>query len=257
MASTRGIWPKDWLRVLTQAMAIVASILVAFAIDAWWDERNDQRWQTEQLIALHDEFVANREELTWVVRMDNWIADSIEAMLAELRTMEPGSQVQIPELQIRALGAWRTSDIAMGALDALLASGRLGDIENADLRRALAEWPAEVEDVQEDEALARDFLPTVLVPTLLGQGLIDTAYKFSSPTEFRRQSEATGQTIEVTATQDLIEIAAVRIWNARLAGSSVERLIGRLDRTVKILETELDERGVSSAAPGHRDDGGI
>jgi len=32
-----------WKRLVLEATAIVASILLAFAIDAWWDERQDRK----------------------------------------------------------------------------------------------------------------------------------------------------------------------------------------------------------------------
>lgn len=246
----KGVPVRQWLTVSAEAIAIVASILVAFAIDAWWEERNDQRWQTEQLMALRDEFAANQEALTWVRRMDERFAETIEGILDELRAHEPGDVIEVEKRRLGALAAWRTSDVATGALDALLASGRLGDIENAELRQALAGWPSAVLDVQEDESLARDFLPNVLVPTLLGQGLIDAVYEFSSPADFRAQRESDSvEMVPVPVSRELIEIAAVRVWNTRLAEMSVRRLQGRLERILDMLDAELARRGVDRPPP--------
>ena len=188
---------RQWFAVIPQALAIVASILVAFAVDAWWEERNDQRWQTEQLIALRDEFVANRDALIEVVRDDRRIADEVQALLSKLKGSDIGDVVLVDASNVAALTAWRTSDVATGALDALLASG-LAEIEEPELRRRLAEWPSDVQNIQEDEILARDFLPNVLVPALLGQGLIDASYENQTAffrrgaTRFRRGAPAGG-----------------------------------------------------------------
>jgi hypothetical protein len=36
-----------WTRIAVESIAIVASILVAFAIDAWWEERQERRIDAE------------------------------------------------------------------------------------------------------------------------------------------------------------------------------------------------------------------
>ena len=43
-------------------MAIVASILLAFAVDAWWAERLDRRTELEELNRLEQEFAENDEQ---------------------------------------------------------------------------------------------------------------------------------------------------------------------------------------------------
>ena len=241
--------PKLWWTVGAQAVAIVASILVAFAIDAWWEERGEQRWQTAQLVALRDEFAANGEGLNRVVGMDTRIAQSIQEAVVELKAHEAGDTVQMDASRIAALTGWRTSDIATGALDALLASGRLGDIDNAELRQALADWPSVVQDVREDEALARDFLPNVLVPGLLGQGVIDLAYEsqYRIFTNFRERQDAPPEMVSVTVTPELIELATVRVSHARLAAGSVGRLQKKLGTITDMIDAELEARGVSHA----------
>jgi hypothetical protein len=52
-----------WKRISVEAAAIVASILLAFAIDAWWDDRLDQQQEDEVLAILLAEFEDNRTEL--------------------------------------------------------------------------------------------------------------------------------------------------------------------------------------------------
>ena len=42
------IQPLPWKRLVAEAAAIVLSILLAFAIDAWWDDRGERR--AEQLL---------------------------------------------------------------------------------------------------------------------------------------------------------------------------------------------------------------
>ena len=56
-----------WKRLAAEAIAIVASILLAFAIDAAWDERNERMEEKEVLRSLQLEFEANRDEAANVV----------------------------------------------------------------------------------------------------------------------------------------------------------------------------------------------
>ena len=51
-------------RLLGEGGAIVASILLAFAIDAWWDEREIRIEEQQVLHSLHDEFLLIRKVVT-------------------------------------------------------------------------------------------------------------------------------------------------------------------------------------------------
>ncbi len=41
-----------WLRVFVEGVVIVGSILLAFGIQAWWDEREERVAEAEYLTAL-------------------------------------------------------------------------------------------------------------------------------------------------------------------------------------------------------------
>jgi len=61
-----------WARLGVESVAIVASILIAFAIDTWWDERQDREHERIYLGSLRQEFAdslaaaASSEELRHV-----------------------------------------------------------------------------------------------------------------------------------------------------------------------------------------------
>ena len=52
-----------WLRVFVEGVVIVGSILLAFGIQAWWDERGERRAQAEQIVTLRSEFRTARGTL--------------------------------------------------------------------------------------------------------------------------------------------------------------------------------------------------
>lgn len=45
-----------WSRIFVESVAIVGSILLAFAIDAWWDDQQERKQEQVYLGALHQEF---------------------------------------------------------------------------------------------------------------------------------------------------------------------------------------------------------
>ena len=53
-----------WGQIAVEAVAIVASVLLAFSIDAWWDNRKDLLEEQEILLGLEIEFADLRESLT-------------------------------------------------------------------------------------------------------------------------------------------------------------------------------------------------
>ncbi len=76
-----------------------------------------------------------------------------------------------------------------------MSSGRLADIDNSMIRGALGTWPSEVGDAQEDENLARDFVDNVVAQALLGQGILESAYRSRSlPGDLGEKIEADSST---------------------------------------------------------------
>ena len=65
MAERRNV---PWTTVAVEAIAIVVSILLAFAIDAWWTERNERENEQSALLALRSDLEASREQLAVVLR---------------------------------------------------------------------------------------------------------------------------------------------------------------------------------------------
>jgi hypothetical protein len=150
-----------------------------------------------------------------------------------------GTSLTVSGENLSALISWRTSDVTMGGLGALLASGRLSDIENPEIRRALAAWPAQVADAQEDENLARDFVETVLVPGLLGSGVLSPAYRSRFYPGQQEHERLVFETIEIEVTEELIELATVRSVHALMARGSVRELEHQIDKLILQIDTEI------------------
>ena len=231
-----------WRRFLIEAGVIVASILLAFGIDAWWEDRQTYHWQISQLTELRNEFVENQEQLSSIAENHDAIASYVQAIAEKGGLQGVGEKVTLDGNELSALITWRTSDITTGSLDTLLASGRLSDIQNGDIRRALAAWPTRVSDAQEDESLARDFIESIVVPGLLGDGVLTPAYRGRRYPGRQPQAGFDKQTHTVEVTTELIELATIRSVHSSMAGGSIRSLELEARRVLELLDAELGRR---------------
>ena len=78
-----------WARIGVEGLAIVASILLAFSIDAWWGERQQQDAERAMLQALLDDLRAKQVLLADMNRFNNAIVASAETLLRVAAGTEP------------------------------------------------------------------------------------------------------------------------------------------------------------------------
>lgn len=136
---------------------IVFSILLAFAIDAAWDERQERRSQAVIREALIADFETIRELLPDHLLDHERTAAATTGFIDLVRDLDEGVRVMVPDSMI-FFGIRNSSfDAPTGALDALLSSGELRLIEDPELRRMLAAWPFRLKDATEDDRLLREF----------------------------------------------------------------------------------------------------
>jgi len=116
-------------------------------LEGWIDEREDRKQEVLVLQSLHREFEANRAELN--LQFSNY-----ERRLAAARKfLELGpAAAQLPVDSAQVLWNWflrgGTFDPVTGALDGLLATGRLDLIKDAELRALLAGWSSRLQNMR-------------------------------------------------------------------------------------------------------------
>jgi hypothetical protein len=141
---------KNAKTLIVEGGAIVLSILLAFSIDAWWDDRKERAEETEVLESLYVEFKANRDEAAVVVAAHESAVESVASLVA----MSDDEVLALPatdiERRLRYLAYPRTFDAVRGTVDALVSSGKLGILGDRELREALTTFVNILEDVEED-----------------------------------------------------------------------------------------------------------
>jgi hypothetical protein len=156
-----------WSRLIAEGAVIVASILLAFAIDAWWDERADHVQERALITGLEEDFDAASADLNRARGLHEAKSTAAAQLLswAESESLGDIRSDQV-EITISTLFAHPTFDSPMGTVRTILGSGRLDLLGNPELVRELTRWSALVEDLREDEENANRHLYQSLFPFL-------------------------------------------------------------------------------------------
>jgi hypothetical protein len=139
----RRRWQR-FARAPGEIAIVTAGILIAFALDAWWDNRVTAEREQIHLRALASDFEQNVESLQKLIQMEDDVISSSRSLLELARAAEPVDEKPLVELMNRVFNSGRYEPV-MGAYEALVNSGGLMLIRDESLRSALAEFAARVD----------------------------------------------------------------------------------------------------------------
>jgi len=160
-----------WLRIGAESAAVVASILLAFAIDAWWVDGQERAEEQRLLVALRAEVQNNLLELDAQLVYRNAVAESASTLL----DAAAGNIKLEPRDLDRHLGSltwWGGADWSTGVVTGLLQGGKLSLIENESLLILIASLPDEFDQVQRIELQDYETFRNVLMPYLYENALV-------------------------------------------------------------------------------------
>ncbi len=150
-----GCWVRNLIQasksVVRDVGLIVISILIAFALDAWWADRIQQNELLDALVAVREDFLATSAELEYVLSANRTYVAGVNALVRMDRENVAALANDSAEALVRLLPTGGlTFDPTMGAVDALISGGDLQIIEDVDLRAAIAAWPSVIDELTED-----------------------------------------------------------------------------------------------------------
>ncbi len=244
MSETQKI---PWMRIAVEAAAVVGSILLAFAIDAWWDDHQDRVEEQRIFVGLKSEFEQNLELIEIELSYRNAVIDSIleifDASVAP-NPLEP----EVLDGLIGDLTWWQNIKYSRGAIDGLLQSGELSLIENEDLRRDLASMPSRYDDTAASELYDQYTTLNVIIPFLnthsslsqiantakgrpgTGKELAPPAYPVGEP------QDHTG----LLRDPEFLGILVQEHWNHLGAISAYESLKAALENSIRLIDSEMN-----------------
>lgn len=156
-------------RILLEGVVIVLSILLAFAIDAGWDERQERRAEQEILQALSAEFETYKEGFNDRAEFYDHMSESIVWLLDEAEFLP--SEVERLDQALLAFVGVPTLETGSGVHAELVASGRVSLISDLTLRRLVSTWQGLLAETTDNEVAVRQYATEVLIPYLASRGM--------------------------------------------------------------------------------------
>jgi hypothetical protein len=167
---------------------VVAGILVALAVQSWWNDRSARLAEHALLQRLRAEFVSNRRMYDDAVEAQRSVITTARRVL-EWTGPHPSS---VDEAEFESLVAALCAELpryrpAVSELQSMLASGQLALIRNDGLRAKLAAWPLAVELVGTSEKYLADMVIREFYPYLLERiPLLNLDVSYSTDPAMRR-----------------------------------------------------------------------
>ena len=157
-----------WSKLVVEGIAIVASILLAFSIDAWWD--NKQQHDAEQMVLenLLEDLKSKQELLIEMNRFSQAIVESIEVLLR----IGAGEQDEPDSATVDQLigDTWWESNEALwdsAPMNLLVSGGNLSLISNPQLVQELGALQVAMDRVRNHYRKDQQFHLEIMTPFIM------------------------------------------------------------------------------------------
>jgi len=229
-----------WLRVMVEGVVIVGSILLAFGIDAWWEDLGEESAEVELLERLQRDFTVTRDRYRNVLGDHERGAAAATELLQELVVGEmlPTTR-RVDSLVATVTVNSRTSSPPVGALNAFFQAPDL--VRSRELADLLHDWPRLVDEILEEE---REMLRGVTdrwTPHLASLGGLN-AYMRSGP--YHGTNGIVGppprERTPIRVDQRFVNNIEERLMWEQFAVLEISRATPTLERILTLLTAELE-----------------
>ena len=230
-----------WKRFILEGGTIVASILVAFALDAAWERTQERGIALDQLEGVAEELLAARRGVLSQAEEQRGIADAASHLLTLLDGAPEGALVTAPDTLWAATMTIPSVEIPTTAVVGLAGSGGIRFVPDAGLRDSLIVWPGRVEDRLGNQEESWRFVVEEFTPTLRRSGDVRGAFDLvggwsglpagrgAAPIRVRNGEELRNVLAErrmnaVLVLDDYVTLATHMEWLAEAVRSEVSRV---------------------------------
>ena len=249
----------SWPRVLVEASAIVASILLAFWIDAWWEEAQDREREVIILGALLDDLQYMRQQVDDQRLYNEGILKAVESLLAAGTSGKELDPVEVDDLLAdtvwyNASGVWESA-----TMNLLVSAGNLANLTDIELVRELAALHNRLKRARDryrlDETFYRDNLipflgkeanlPQILQAIDHAPGVPEWGYTFPK-TEIASKVDHSG----LLSNREFLGLLAAKIdIQHDIINYSLKSLDEDLDKVIRLLRRNLGEEAPRDDSP--------
>jgi len=212
--------PSSIANSAKEAAVIIFSILVAFSLDAWWEDVQVEREVDDILGAIEVEMSGNLAALRSSV-------DHHKAISAAIRTLRDTSSAGNMDLGAvpQAVIEVEVFEPDTGAMDTMVATGLLNEVDDASLRLLLGAYAARLLDLNEQEIRAVEFRDAARRRLAsLGFPLWNTEIR-----ESRRQLEGDTEMLNLLSMRLSEEENAIE--SAQALTAHIQKILTRLEET--------------------------
>ena len=158
-----------WRDMLREAVAVLGAILIAFALDAWWDARVER---TDMLRALQSVVVELDEN---VAIADSILAETDQRLeaLRFIASMTPEELAGLSDDDVLSIGEFRSVELMnprVGAITAFIDGGFLAAVDDVELRNTVASIPSILDELSEETTQLLDLSTTVAAAASAARG---------------------------------------------------------------------------------------
>jgi hypothetical protein len=157
-----------WHRIAAEGVAIVISILLAFSIQAWWEDRNERIDKLEVLTALQDELKHNIGLMADELRFRRAMVEPITRLLDLIGKDKLPGQSELDGL-FGLLVWWSTTNPATGVFHSLGQGRQLSQIEQTELRAQISSLSTTYQQLALAEQQSFQTFKELLMPYLIGR----------------------------------------------------------------------------------------
>ena len=225
-------------RFAVEGFVIVVSILLAFAIDAWWGNRQDALRERELLIQLESSFTNHINQAEAAIA---GAADSLHSIRMFISS-SPDEMEMISTDDASAIFSflYRPRGLLQGLLDsrsivAILDSNSLTLATDTNLLSALREWQGELETLEERNF---DVLATTKETVEAMAVYPEVQQLFAAPQEERTASNALMR--KIREDNQIMQYVAVRTNYATAQLNFLERVHNRANVVLELIHKNIN-----------------
>ncbi len=223
-----------WKRIATEGGAIVVSILIAFWIDAWWQERSERITLVEYLVHFENEVVAN--DVLIDIRISE-IAGDLVALHRVFLAMSDSDEQTLPASFNTDLGRalyLRSPTVSMNAFDELASSGNFRMVNNTQLKEAVNEYKNNADYLDTSYSWAISSYIDLVLPAISPHVVLSSLDWQQYDSHLGPDGENTGVTPNAPFSTNVGGIKSQAVWNALF-----DWKVGRIDESRTLKEMKV------------------
>lgn len=246
----RWDWSPRLRWFAAEFLVVVAGILVALALNAWWQRQQQIREEQRLLVALLDEFTANQDRLAEILAFHTDVKGTARTLLAV--SADPNHTVTADSVdRLLANVSWFSSYTTLEStvLDGAVQDGQLGLVRTDSLRRLLSTWRSDVRSAESESSQELAHYVNTWLPLLRAEADIAQIHNSSAlipGSQMPYQGAPVPLTPERMDHRPLIQTRALRnalvqkLWIEDDVLYQYERLRPLLSRVLVALDREVE-----------------